>query len=253
MTEETDNTVDTRTDLQRIQANLNVPKNQFNEFGKFSYRNCEDILQALKPLLDELNCTLTLHDEIIHKKGRFYIRACATFKDSVGNAVQVAAYAREPDDKRGMDEMQLTGAASSYARKYALSGLFLLDDNKDADSVLNVTEAETDAFTDLIEAEEGAKLFLMQANDSEKYLALVKRAMPKAGKVAFKENLSDLIMKAVADAQTCGARLKELVDSDDAHGIREVVDELSPEEKQVVWRQLTPQEQDHVRAIMKGE
>jgi hypothetical protein len=260
-------------DLRRIQANLIAPKNQRNDFAKFNYRSCEDIFQAVKPLLEELGCTLTLTDEITvvgaaqpgvvvknprndemdiaDFNTRVYVKAIVTFTDSKGGITKTEAFAREPAHKKGMDEMQITGAASSYARKYALSGLFLLDDNKDSDSVLNITEAEIDAFTDLIEGEHAAKLFLMQANDTDKYLALVKAATPKAGKVAFKENLRELIMSAVASAQTTAGYLKEMIGKDDAHGIQEAVEELTPDEKQIVWRQLNPQEQDHVREIMK--
>ena len=240
-----------RSDLQKIQANLVAPKNQRNDFAKFNYRSCEDILQAVKPLLDEMGCVLTLTDQVLQVGDRIYFRAEATFRDSQSNINSVFGWAREPLDRKGMDESQISGAASSYARKYALSGLFLLDDNKDADSVLNITEAEIDQFTDMIEAGEAAKIFLMQANDSEKYIALVKAATPKAGKVKFKEELSDLVMSAVASAQTTAGYLKEMIEKDNASGIREAVEELDPEEKQIVWRQLNPQEQDHVREIMK--
>lgn len=123
------------SDLQKalavIQQSLNAPKNQFNKFGGYNYRNCEDILMALKPLLGE--CVLVINDEIVSVCDRVYVKATATLK--LGNESESAtAYARESMTKKGMDEAQVTGSASSYARKYALNGLLMIDDNKDADS-----------------------------------------------------------------------------------------------------------------------
>jgi len=120
--------------LRRIQAELKAPKGQFNKFGNYKYRSCEDILEAVKPLLAKENATLVLSDAVEHIGERFYIRSQALFKDSEGKEAKVYAYAREPEDKKGMDGSQITGTASSYARKYALNGLFLIDDTKDADT-----------------------------------------------------------------------------------------------------------------------
>lgn len=117
--------------LANIQKTLNAPKGQYNNFGKYSYRSCEDILTAVKPLLNGL--ALTISDEVVVLGDRFYIKATASITD--GNSVkEVDGWAREPLNKKGMDESQITGAASSYARKYALNGLFCIDDAKDADS-----------------------------------------------------------------------------------------------------------------------
>lgn len=121
--------------LLEIQAELKAPKSQFNSFGKYHYRNCEDILEALKPLLVKHGLTLTISDDIVAIGNRVYVRATASIKGAVvAEDVSVTAYARESEDKKGMDAAQVTGAASSYARKYALNGLFLIDDTKDADS-----------------------------------------------------------------------------------------------------------------------
>ena len=117
--------------LLKIQKTLKAPKNQRNNFGGFNYRSCEDILEAVKPLLD--GATLTLNDEIILLGNRFYVKATATFIDGYFKT-STTAYAREPDTKKGMDDPQITGTASSYARKYALNGLFLIDDQKDSDT-----------------------------------------------------------------------------------------------------------------------
>lgn len=117
--------------LWTIQQTLNAPKNQRNNFGGYSYRSAEDILEAVKPLLQ--NVTLTLNDEIVLIGDRYYVKATATLSDGE-NAIAVTAYAREEESKKGMDSSQLTGATSSYARKYALNGLFCIDDAKDADT-----------------------------------------------------------------------------------------------------------------------
>ena len=119
--------------LKKIQQELKAPKGQFNSFGKYKYRSAEDILEAVKPLLGKYDALLTLSDEIIEVGGRIYVKAIATFQ-SGGDTVIVTAFAREPDEKKGMDDSQITGTASSYARKYALNGLFLIDDTKDADT-----------------------------------------------------------------------------------------------------------------------
>lgn len=119
--------------LQEIQHKLKAPKGQYNNFGKYKYRSCEDILEAVKPILNEVGCTLTLSDEIILIGDRYYIKATARLKGE-GVDETATAYAREDLDKKGMDGSQITGTASSYARKYALNGLFCIDDTKDADT-----------------------------------------------------------------------------------------------------------------------
>ena len=126
--------------LHSIQQQLKAPKGQFNEFGNYRYRSCEDILEAVKPLLAEHKAALTINDEVVSVGNRIYVMATATL--AVGeNTVCVSAYAREPENKRGMDEAQITGATSSYARKYALNGLFAIDDTKDPDAT-NTHEKE---------------------------------------------------------------------------------------------------------------
>ena len=118
--------------LNKIQQELNAPKSQRNNFGNYNYRSCEDILQAVKPLLGE--AVLLLDDEIVLIGDRYYIKATAKFIEGK-TEINVSAYAREDNSKKGMDLAQLTGACSSYARKYALNGLFCIDDTNDADSM----------------------------------------------------------------------------------------------------------------------
>lgn len=118
-----------------LQHELKAPKGQTNSFGGYRYRSCEDILEAVKPLLHKYGCVLTVSDELEQAGERYYIKATATLRDTEsGEAVSNSAYAREAAQKKGMDESQLTGATSSYARKYALNGLFCIDDTKDADT-----------------------------------------------------------------------------------------------------------------------
>ena len=119
--------------LQAIQSELIAPKGQYNSFGKYNYRSAEDILEALKPILKKHNAAITLSDEIVYIEGRHYVEASVTLY-AEGEAIGAKASAREEETKKGMDGSQITGTASSYARKYALNGLFAIDDNKDPDT-----------------------------------------------------------------------------------------------------------------------
>lgn len=121
--------------VMAVQSGLKAPKGQYNSFGKYSYRSCEDILEAVKPLLKSNGLIINVSDEIIEVGGRVYVKATASLFDTASNNVIAAtAFAREPDEKKGMDASQVTGTASSYARKYALNGLLCIDDTKDADA-----------------------------------------------------------------------------------------------------------------------
>lgn len=121
--------------LLMIQSELHAPKSQYNSFGKYSYRNCEDIMEALKPLLLKYGMTLTISDELVNIGDRYYVKSTVSLSDGGKTLpITVTAYAREEQEKKGFDAMQLTGATSSYARKFALNGMFLIDDTKDSDS-----------------------------------------------------------------------------------------------------------------------
>ena len=121
--------------LMAVQAELKAPKGQHNSFGKYDYRSAEDIIEAVKPLLKENGLFLTMSDDIVLIGDRYYVKATVSVTDIVtGESVQTSALAREAAQKKGMDESQVTGTASSYARKYALNGLFAIDDNRDADT-----------------------------------------------------------------------------------------------------------------------
>ena len=121
--------------LMNIQKELKAPKSQYNSFGKYKYRSCEDILESVKPLLEKYKVTIILTDKLEQIGERYYIRAMAILFDTESdNSIENTAYAREEETKKGMDGSQITGTSSSYARKYALNGLLLIDDTKDADT-----------------------------------------------------------------------------------------------------------------------
>lgn len=121
-------------ELIAIQSELKAPKSQFNKFGGYKYRKAEDILEAVKPLLKKQKCTLTITDDIVMVGNRIYVKATATIKNEKGECETTTGWAREEETKKGMDGSQITGASSSYARKYALNGLFAIDDNADSDT-----------------------------------------------------------------------------------------------------------------------
>ena len=134
--------------LLEVQTKLKAPKGKYNSFGKYKYRSCEDILEAVKPILAEVKASVFIQDSLMEMSGRVYVEANAYFIDTEHPEVPqvlVTAYAREPIEKKGMDDPQITGTASSYARKYALNGLFLIDDVKDPDSDEYHNEAEQKA------------------------------------------------------------------------------------------------------------
>lgn len=132
--------------LLNIQSELKAPKNQTNNFGRYNYRSCEDILEAVKPILKKEKCVVIVNDEIEHVDNRFYVKATISLVDvESGEIIASSAYAREEENKKGMDSSQVTGASSSYARKYALNGLFAIDDTKDGDVTNSGEENESSA------------------------------------------------------------------------------------------------------------
>lgn len=135
MSEQNNKAKNIRQKLQWIQSSLKAPKGQTNKFGGYNYRSAEDVLNAVKPLLNLWDCSLVVNDDIVEIAGRVYIKAIASIADSDSDQIITSqAFAREAESKKGMDEAQITGSASSYARKYALNGLFAIDDTKDADA-----------------------------------------------------------------------------------------------------------------------
>ena len=130
-------------ELITIQSELKAPKTQVNNFGGYKYRKAEDILEAVKPLLAKNKCTLIITDDIVMVGNRIYVKATATLKNEKGEVEDATGWAREEESKKGMDASQITGASSSYARKYALNGLFAIDDNADYDTTNNGHQQES--------------------------------------------------------------------------------------------------------------
>lgn len=148
-----------------IQTRLNAPKNQRNKFGGFNYRSAEDILESLKPLLKETECFLNITDSIELVGDRYYIKATATITNKEGVQVSSSAFAREELTKKGMDASQITGSTSSYARKYALNGLFAIDDNKDADT--DEFKKQQDKPAKEVDSKEDVSLALQQIKEAQ--------------------------------------------------------------------------------------
>lgn len=182
-------------ELINIQSRLKTPKNQYNSYGKYNYRSCEDILLAVKPLLLEYGCILTISDDIVMVGNRIYVKATATISNEKGEYITTSAFAREAEKgKNGMDDAQTTGAASSYARKYALNGLFCIDDTKDADATNNHKEEDK---ADTLEA---AMADLKRAKTSEEVASVWNNNPALKTNVEFKNAVSEK-----------GSRLKQAV------------------------------------------
>lgn len=176
-------------ELNTIQNLLKAPKNQYNKFGNYRYRNCEDILEAVKPLLFSQSCTLTISDEIVMIGTRYYVRATATIKNANGETETTTAYAREDESKKGMDASQITGSTSSYARKYALNGLFCIDDTKDSDSLNNECQSNNQLEKD------NRKLLPKEKFNDEDLMKWIYQKLEKAKSENKRLLLSDLIEK----------------------------------------------------------
>ena len=190
--------------LNLIQTELKAPKNQRNNFGGYNYRSCEDILEAIKPLLEKTKTALIIADEPNLIGDRFYIKATATLKDCESEAeIKATAYAREPSEKKGMDFAQITGATSSYARKYALNGLFCIDDTKDSDATnTHGNEPQTQAktqkkqFINNNEIAEISSLVETTNTDINNFLAFFKvRSLNELDKNAYKQAKEMLLKK----------------------------------------------------------
>lgn len=173
--------------LLKVQVELKAPKGQYNSFGKYKYRSCEDILESLKPVLDKLKLTLFIKDDVIEVNTRNYVKATITLVniEKPDEIIETSALAREEETKKGMDGSQITGASSSYARKYALNGMFMIDDTKDSDSTN--THGKEEAKTD----EEKKQAFL---NSKEGMIEKLKESLSsdKLKKVLSAYNVNEL-------------------------------------------------------------
>lgn len=189
--------------VQEIQTHLKAPKNLYNSFGKYKYRNAEGICEAVKPLLAEHGLILTLSDEIVAVGERYYVKATATICSDANEKLSVSAFARESFDKKGMDDSQITGTASSYARKYALNGLFLLDDTKDADT--DEYSNENNRKMEIVSKEqlEELKQLCKEADREESYIAKSMGVKTLAELPAEKFNK---VRKGLVDIKVKGAK-----------------------------------------------
>ena len=165
-------------ELIAIQSELKAPKSQFNKFGGYKYRKAEDILEAVKPLLAKQKCTLTITDDIVMVGNRIYVKATATIKNEKGEFETTNGLAREEETKKGMDGSQITGASSSYARKYALNGLFAIDDNADSDTTNDGQHQEAKQQTQQSAAQQSAST-QYHPNDLNEGLSYLSRCVSK--------------------------------------------------------------------------
>ena len=222
--------------LAKVQQSLKCPKNQVNGFGKYNYRNCEDILIKLKEVLN--GSTIIITDDIQQIGERYYIKATATFSDG-SESISTTAFAREPLQKKGMDESQITGAASSYARKYALCGLFALDDNKDADSQDNrkaheevaYTETQKEIFDSAIKKKDALSFWaLKEVSAEEAYMALFGSFEPGAV-TRNKEVCRKLEADGAQQWNKLVENIQRMIKDEDAMGLAEEIEGFEQHEK----------------------
>lgn len=194
--------------LIAVQSQLKVPKNQYNDYGGFKYRSCEDILEAVKPLLQKEGLYVTIADDIVVIGERFYVKATATLSDGE-NSISNQAFAREDAAKKGMDGSQVTGTASSYARKYALNGLLAIDDTKDADA-LNHGKEYTATSKASGKAKATAPAPKIPAPDKAAVIAAVYAAQTEEEVVAIYKKNSYYFGKDEAVITACSQRKQQL-------------------------------------------
>ena len=181
--------------LVEVQSKLKAPKSQFNKFGNYAYRNCEDILEALKPLLNEVKAIINISDDVVLVGERYYIKATVKFICAEsGEIIEASAMAREEENKKGMDSSQLTGSTSSYARKYALNGLFAIDDTKDSDTTNTHNKEQNKASNgDIISEAQVKRLFVLaKGKDTDKVKGIVDKYGFKTSKDITKDKYNSI-------------------------------------------------------------
>lgn len=198
-------------ELITIQSTLKAPKSQFNAFGNYKYRKVEDILEAVKPIMSNLGCTLVMTDDIVMVGNRIYVKATATLKNSKGETETTTGFAREEETKKGMDGSQITGASSSYARKYALNGLFAIDDNTDSDTI-NTGNQQSQQSQQKVKSSNHAPVASdpqYHPNDINEAIQMVSRCVNKDNLVWVMQTYQPLMSNAQF-MQTLSAKRKEL-------------------------------------------
>jgi hypothetical protein len=182
--------------LVEVQSKLKAPKSQFNKFGNYAYRNCEDILEALKPLLNEVKAIINISDDVVLVGERYYIKATVKFICAEsGEVIEASAMAREEENKKGMDSSQLTGSTSSYARKYALNGLFAIDDTKDSDTTNTHNKDTSKALNnnEVISEAQVKRLFVLaKGKDTDKVKSVVDKYGFKSSKDITKDKYNSI-------------------------------------------------------------
>jgi hypothetical protein len=227
--------------LSLIQTSLKAPKEQTNAFGNYKYRSCEDILNAVKPFLGEHNLTLVISDEMVMLGDRFYVKATARISDGE-EVIYNTAFAREAESKKGMDESQITGACSSYARKYCLNGLFAIDDTKDADSTNNHEDAKevglADKAKEALEKGDWAELCALDKQDGwlDAWKLLDSRK---------RKSIKELMGRRNEYRDALAIR----VEDEDPDGTLEVWNEMSKPEKAEVWRCLQDETKEFITKL----
>lgn len=250
---------DTLKRLGFVQAELKAPKGQTNNFGKYKYRSCEDILEALKPLLSEHSLTLTLSDTIELIGNRFYIRADAVVFGPDDNDMGVSAcgYARECETKKGMDDAQLTGSCSSYARKYALNGLFLIDDTKDADTMDNSKPDYTDEqkikFHELFNKSNAFQFYCYITHIGTDAFEALYTTFPKDGTIGKKKDFcNEMVKEGNATATDIADRTTELVSNDDP-AYDEELNGLTIWEKKIVASRMSKETLEKIKQLKEQD
>ena len=243
--------------LAKVQQSLKCPKNQVNGFGKYNYRNCEDILIKLKEVIN--GSTITITDDIQQIGDRYYIKATATFSDG-SESISTTAFAREPVQKKGMDESQITGAASSYARKYALCGLFALDDNKDADSQDNrkaheevaYTDAQKTIFDKAIKKKDAFSFWaLKEVSSEEAYMALF--GSFESGTVTRnKEVCRKLESEGAQEWNKLIENIQRMIVAEDGMGLAEEIEGFEQHEKSYLKSKIGKDNADKLGALIKS-
>ena len=196
-------------ELISIQSELKAPKTQFNKFGGYKYRKAEDILEAVKPLLAKQKCTLIITDDIVLVGNRIYVKATATIKNEKGECETSTGWAREEETKKGMDGSQITGASSSYARKYALNGLFAIDDNADSDATNDVQHQATQQQAAQVAPAQQSTTPKYHTNDLNEGLAYLSRCVNKDNLVLVVQTYKPLTASPQF-MQAVSAKKKEL-------------------------------------------
>ncbi len=250
--------------LSVIQGELHAPKSQYNKFGNYAYRNCEDILMALKPLLAERGCSVLLSDEILNIGDRFYIKATAEIFDGTGR-IFVTAMAREEQQKKGMDAAQITGAASSYARKYALNGLFAIDDNKDPDShkplepqkkvekvepEKTIDKVKSDCLTAFAKDGNSFGLFCFGRSINEDEWEAYFSMLPKGSITKSKEKLRKLMHEGKEEYKSWKDTILGYIMNGDDSGIKEEFESISRYAKDLILSELNVEQSSYMREVL---